>query len=148
MGENVLPSSMQHLTTLMQDYFDAKSRASSPSLDKARRSWYSVPPDHHRYSDDVVRIFLNIFQRHIPNTFTIFKQTSPTLDGQTAYTLAMAATGALFCSVLGSAEVAMSMYSDSRRLLLASVRTYSRRVLKLIYFSSTPGPFSTRSQQH
>lgn len=105
----------------MQDYFESKSRAPSPSLDKARRGWYSLLPAHNNHSQDVVKVFLKLFRMHIPKTFSIFKDIHSDHTRQSCYNLAMAATGGLFCAVLGSAEVAKSMYNDARRLLLASV---------------------------
>jgi hypothetical protein len=89
--------------------------------------WYSAPPNQNDHTKDVVRVFLRIFQKHIPKTFTLFKDATVNKKGRAAYTLAMAATGGLFCTVLGSAEVAKSMYNDARRLLLASVNQCSNR---------------------
>ncbi len=112
---------MQDLTASMQQYFDSKSRPPSPSLDKASKLWYSAPPNLKDHNEDVVRVFLSIFRRHIPHTFTLFEDTTVVQKDQAAYTLAMAATGGLFCTVSGSADVTKSMYNDARRLLLASV---------------------------
>lgn len=119
--DHVFSSSIQKLTATMQEYFDRKSRAPSPSVSKADRKWYSAPPNLNDHNQDIIRVFLNIFRRHIPNTFSLFK--GPTVSGKdrAAYILATAATGGLFCNVPGSAEVAKSMYNDARRLLLASV---------------------------
>ena len=119
--DHIVPSSMQNLTASMQEYFDGKSRPPSPSLNKASRKWYSAPPNLHDHNKDIVTIFLNIFRKHIPKTFSLFEETTVSPKGRAAYTLAMAATGGLFCTVLGSATVAKSMYNDARRLLLASV---------------------------
>ncbi|KIW92100.1 uncharacterized protein Z519_07084 [Cladophialophora bantiana CBS 173.52] len=118
--DHVLPSSMQSLTAVMQEYFDRKSRAPSPAFNKARKMWYSAPPNLNDHNKDIVRVFLKIFQRHIPETFSLFKNPAVNWKGRAEYTLAMAATGGLFCTVPGSAEVAKSMYNDARRLLLAS----------------------------
>jgi hypothetical protein len=112
---------MQHLTAIMQEYFDRKSRAPSPSLNKASKMWYSAPPNMDDYNKDILRVFLNIFRRYIPETFPLFKDFTVGGQNRAAYTLAIAATGGLFCSVPGSAEVAKAMYNDARRLLLASV---------------------------
>lgn len=119
--DHVLSSSMQNLTASMQEYFNRKSRATSPSINKASRMWYSAPPNLDYHNKDVMKVFWNIFQKHIPQTFALFKNTTVGWKGRAAYNLAMAATGGLFCTVPGSAEVAKWMYNDARRLLLASV---------------------------
>ncbi|KAI1613367.1 hypothetical protein EDD36DRAFT_475380 [Exophiala viscosa] len=121
--DHVLPSSMQSLTAAMQEYFDRKSRAPSPSLNKASKMWYSAPPNLDDHNRDIIRVFLKLFRRHIPETFSLFKDSAVTRKGRAEYTLAMAAIGGLFCTVPGSAEVAKSMYNDARRLLLASFNT-------------------------
>lgn len=118
-------SSMQKLSTTMQEYFDRKSRESSPILNKASKMWYSAPPDMDRYNRDIVRVFLRIFRKNIPKTFPLFENPNHSQQNRAAYTLAMAATGGLFCTVSGSAEVAKSMYNDARRLALASVRYFA-----------------------
>ncbi|KIW30690.1 uncharacterized protein PV07_06409 [Cladophialophora immunda] len=118
--DHALPSSMQSLTAVMQEYFDRKSRAPSPAFNKARKMWYSAPPNLNDHNKDIVKVFLKIFKKHIPETFSLFKDAAVNWKGRAEYTLAMAATGGLFCTVPGSAEVAKSMYNDARRLLLAS----------------------------
>lgn len=129
---------MLHLTDMMQEYFDRKSRAPSPSLNKASKMWYSAQPNLDNHNRDVIRVFLNVFRKHIPDTFPLFKDSALGNRNRAAYTLAMAATGGLFCTVPGSAEVAKSMYNDARRLLLASVSLYYPNVfLTLISPSST-----------
>ena len=85
--------------------------------------WYSAPPNLNDHDRDIIRVFQKIFRRHISKTFSLFEDTATTNGkNRAAYILAMAATGGLFCTVPGSAEVAKSMYNDARRLLLASVR--------------------------
>ncbi|KAK4944569.1 hypothetical protein LTR10_016003 [Elasticomyces elasticus] len=117
-----LSSPLESLTTTMQEYFDRKSRASSPSLNKANKMWYSTPPNINDHNKDIIRIFEKIFRRNIPRTFSLFEATSTTgCKHRPAYILAMTAVGGLFCTVPGSAEVAKSMYNDARRLLLTSV---------------------------
>jgi hypothetical protein len=105
----------------MQEYFDVKSRAPSPSR-QTSRLWYAAPPKLCDHNEDIVRIFSNTFRRHIPHTFSLFKETSVRGKGRDAYVLALAAVGGLFCDVPGSFEVTKSMYNDARRLLLGSVR--------------------------
>jgi hypothetical protein len=108
----------------MQSYFEEKSRPPSPSLNKATKMWYSRPPDFDSHDKTIMAIFLGLFRRHIPPTFTLFNDNFfNEMDGGTTveYVLAMAALGGTFCSVQGSAEVSRSLYNDSRRLHLASV---------------------------
>lgn len=125
--EHTIPSSMQNLTASMQKYFDRKSRAHSPSPNRSNKTWNSSPPNLNVHDKDIMRVFLKIFRKHIPKTFSLFKNTTPAQNGQATLTLAMAATGGLFCSVLGSAEVAKSLYRDARRLLLAQVHLKSHQ---------------------
>ncbi len=114
--------SQQRITGMMQEYFDRKSRKSSPSApDKASAMWYSAPPNLDDHDNDVLNVFINLFHKHVSETFTLFKEVKVPKKTRPEFILAMAATGGLFCSVPGSAEVAKSMYNDSRRLLLASV---------------------------
>lgn len=117
-----LTSPMHILTTMVQDYFDRKSRDPSPASNKANKMWYSAQPNLQNHNREILQIFLGIFRKHIPRTFRLFQDTSQTaLRNPAYYTLAMAATGGLFCSVPGSAEVAKTMFNDARRLLLAAV---------------------------
>lgn len=83
--------------------------------------WYSAPPNLEDHDNDVVNVFLNLFHKHIPETFPLFDEAAVSQKRRAEYCLAMAATGGLFCSVPGSFEVARSMYNDARRLLLAYV---------------------------
>lgn len=130
-----LSSPLESLTAAMQEYFDRKSRPSSPSLNKANKMWYSAPPSMNDHNRDIIRVFRKIFRRHIPKTFSLFEHTATASHkNRPAYILAMAATGGLFCTVPGSAEVAKSMYNDARRLLLTSVR---RRSLFLAWLLPT-----------
>lgn len=128
---------MQDLTASMQEYFDRKSRAPSPSLNKASKMWYSTPPNLIDHNKDILRVFLGIFRRHIPQTFSLFKDNTSGRQNRAAYILAMAATGGLFCTVPGSAQVAKSLYNDARRLLLAHVRESCLSKARLTPNSST-----------
>jgi hypothetical protein len=114
-------SSLQNMSLQLQEYFDRKSRAPSPAPGTRRSMWFSALPRLQDHDVDVVNIFLNLFYRHIPKTFTIFGGTKITDRNRPDYILALAAVGGLFCSVNGSFEIAKPMYNDSRRLLLASV---------------------------
>ncbi|GAM86923.1 hypothetical protein ANO11243_049440 [Dothideomycetidae sp. 11243] len=103
------------------EYFHQRSHPPSPSLDKASKMWYSAPPNLDDYDHDILHVFISLFHGHIPKTFATFRENLQEGKTRAEYTLAMAATGGLFCSVPGSAEVAKTMYHDSRRLLLAFV---------------------------
>lgn len=147
-----LSSPLDSLTTTMQEYFDRKSRASSPSLNKANKMWYSAPPNINDHNKDIIRIFEKIFRRHIPKTFSLFEATNTTgCKNRPAYILAMAAVGGLFCTVPGSSEVAKSMYNDARRLLLTSVRSWNQVLASVLMIhtgqhSQQPGrvPYKSR----
>lgn len=117
------------MTHMMQEYFDRKSRAPSPSLSRANAMWYSAQPNLEAHDRVVVKGFLNLFQNHIPETFSLFDESTINSNNKARpeYILAMAATGGLFCSVPGSAQITKSMYNDARRLTLASVRLSFRK---------------------
>ncbi|KAK5727905.1 hypothetical protein LTR17_012328 [Elasticomyces elasticus] len=112
------------LSNKMRNWFDGSSRPSSPSRNRARKMWYSALPNLTNYKQEVKEVFLRLFQKHIPATFTIFERSNCQHKRPASYILIMAAVGGLFCSVPGSAEVARSMYNDARRLSLA---TYNAR---------------------
>jgi hypothetical protein len=119
---SISSASQQRVTGMIQEYFDRKSRKNSPSApDKASVMWYSVPPNLEEHDQDVVNVFVHLFQKHVADTFPIFTEIKSPKRLPPEFILALAATGGLFCSVPGSSDVAKSMYNDSRRLLLASV---------------------------
>ncbi|KIW48009.1 uncharacterized protein PV06_00648 [Exophiala oligosperma] len=121
-----MPSPLNNLTAMMQEYFDRKSRPSSPSPARASKVWYSAPPHIEDHNRDIIRVFHNVFRRHIPKTFSLFEDTAITSSkNQPAFTLALAAIGGLFCTTPGSAQVAKSMYDDARRMVLSTVNTQS-----------------------
>ena len=95
--------------------------------------WYSAPPDGDSYHNDIIKIFLGLFQKHIPETFGILREdlTDPQRH-TTQYILAMAAVGGLYCTVTGSSDVAKSMYNDARRLQFASVGSLFRRCFLIL----------------
>ncbi|KAK5674816.1 hypothetical protein LTS10_012553 [Elasticomyces elasticus] len=97
------------LSNKMRNWFDGSSRPSSPSRNRARKMWYSALPNLTNYKQEVKEVFLRLFQRHIPATFTIFERSNCQHKRPASYILIMAAVGGLFCSVPGSAEVARSM---------------------------------------
>ena len=105
----------------MQEYFDRKSRAPSPTSSKANVMWYSAPPTLECYDATVVNIFLNISKKYISKTFSIFAEIEITPQTTEHFCLAMAAVGGLFCLVNGSFRVAKVMFNDARKLLLTSV---------------------------
>ncbi|KIW19369.1 hypothetical protein PV08_03664 [Exophiala spinifera] len=122
-----MPSQLTNLTAIMQEYFERKSRPSSPSPVKVKKVCYSAPAHIDNHNTDIIRVFHNVFRRHIPKTFSLFEDTtgiSP--KKQPAFLLALAATGGLFCTTPGSAQVARSMYDDARRMVLSTVSIRNR----------------------
>jgi hypothetical protein len=119
--EHELSAPTQRVSAKMQEWFNSSSRPSSPSRSRARKLWFSAPPDPDLYKKEVKEVFLRLFQKHIPPTFSIFERENCQHKHPASYVLAAAALGGLFCSVSGSAEVARSMYNDARRLNLAGV---------------------------
>nr|OQO31131.1 hypothetical protein B0A51_02502 [Rachicladosporium sp. CCFEE 5018] len=109
-------------TTSMQGYFDAKSRPSSPSRDRGAKMWYSKPADLASHSPDVLKIFIGLFRRHIPQTFAIFAEDADRpIKHSSSYILAMGAVGGLYSIVPGSGDFAQAMHNDARRLSLAEL---------------------------
>lgn len=125
---NTSSSSLQNMSLLLREYFDRESRAPSPAPNKVESMWFSKPPKLQDHDVDVLNVFLNLFYRHIPKTFTLFETSRITDQNKSYYTLALAAVGGLFCSVNGSFEIVKVMYNDSRRLLLASVSFTVRHI--------------------
>lgn len=122
--ESVLASPTLRLTTYMSEYFDSRSRQVSPSRNTRRKMWYSTPPDLRSHDSDIIKIFLELFKRHVPQVFDLYRETAPeTTEHSIKYIFAMAAVGGLFSVVSGSIDVANAMYNDARRLLLADVST-------------------------
>lgn len=102
----------------MVDYFSRRSRASSPTRQVARRSWYSSRPGLHHYDRDVINILLNVGRAHISTTFPIFSNFVATNDTSQQLCLAMAAIGALYSTAEGSNTAAKTLYNDARILQL------------------------------
>ncbi|PVI04192.1 hypothetical protein DM02DRAFT_651798 [Periconia macrospinosa] len=117
---SVLASPTLRLTTYMSDYFDSRSRQVSPSRNTRRKMWSSTPPNLRSHDSDIVKIFLELFKRHVPPVFDLYREAAPeTTKHSVKYIFAMAAVGGLFSVVSGSIDVANVMYNDARRLLLA-----------------------------
>lgn len=116
-------SSLQKYSLCMHEYFNRKSRPSSPpsSPNKAASMWYSAPASLSDHDPEIVNVFLNMFSRNVPNWFKLFQDSIFTVETRPEFILAAAAVGGLYCSINGSFEFSKAMYNDSRRLLLASV---------------------------
>ncbi|KAF2102966.1 hypothetical protein NA57DRAFT_52505 [Rhizodiscina lignyota] len=118
-----LPPDFPLLSSMIRRYFNHHSRTSSPSEadETSGKLYYSDPPNLAIYDAQVLKIFLNLFWRHIPPSFPIFEDLCLGRHPDAHYVLALAAVGGLFCSVEGSLKMAMAMYNDSRRLVLRKV---------------------------
>ncbi|KAF9762332.1 hypothetical protein IL306_003452 [Fusarium sp. DS 682] len=120
----VLASSTLRLTSYMADYFSSRSRQVSPSRNTRRKMWYATPPNLRSHDSDTVRIFVELFKRHVPQVFDLYREAAPEIMKHSVkYTFAMAAVGGLFSVVPGSIDVANAIYNDARRLLLAEAVT-------------------------
>ncbi|KAM3471265.1 hypothetical protein MY5147_005943 [Beauveria neobassiana] len=106
---------------MVRTYFLRKAQVSSLALDRPNCMWYSKLPTSTVPDAYVVNVFLNIFRRHIPPTFSLFRDMNLSDSPTSSYYMAMAAVGGLFCSVRGSYDVARALYNDSRRILLTKV---------------------------
>ncbi|OQV05163.1 Zinc-finger double domain-containing protein [Cladophialophora immunda] len=115
--ESSKPSHIDQGVAIMVEFFQRRSRASSPTKD-AKRSWYSLPPRLQMYDDEVINVLLNLGRAHVSTTFRIFSNFEATQETSQQLCLAMAAIGALFSTAEGSSTVAKSLYNDARRLQL------------------------------
>ena len=113
---------MQIAIDLMQSHFQRRSRAPSPTAGEATQMWYSKQPRLQIYDKDIVNVFLNLGRRHLATTFAVFANFEADAGTSEELCLVMAAVGGLFCEVPGSTKIAKSLYNDSRRILLESVR--------------------------
>ena len=102
----------------MKDHFQQRSRASSPTREKAEQLWYSRPPRLQIYDEEVINVFLNLGRLHLFSTFPMFSDFEAKSGTKEELCLAMAAVGGLFCTVKGSYKVAKTLYNDARRMHL------------------------------
>lgn len=118
-------SALPPLVKVIEEYLSKKnSRAPSPVVDGNSKKWYAVPPDLTCFDHDVLRIFIGMFRKHIPCTFPVFARAETLRHDRPEYMLAMAAVGALFCTVSGSQSMARLMYNNARRLHLSRVVSF------------------------
>lgn len=103
---------------MMKDHLQRRSRASSPSRDEQKRSWYSSPPRLSVYSQDVLNILLNLARTHISSTFSIFSDFQADSDTAVELCLAMCSVGGLYCTAYAGVKFAKMLFNDARRLLL------------------------------
>lgn len=112
------PSRMDAAIGLVRDYYQNRSRASSPAHAEGRELWYPASPALDVYDEVVINLLLNLARSHLSSTFRLFATFQVTDDTRAELYLAMASVGGLFCAVPGSAEVAKKLYNDARQLLL------------------------------
>lgn len=116
MNDNHEDLQMTTAVGIMIDYFQRRSRASSPCEGGARWSWYSAPPRLQMYDAQMINILLNIAKAHLSTTFRIFTTFEASSKVSEELCLAMASIGSLFAEVEGSHIVAKALYNDARRL--------------------------------
>ncbi|CAK7204883.1 hypothetical protein SEUCBS139899_007645 [Sporothrix eucalyptigena] len=85
---------------------------------------HKVPSTVHPHDPHIVRAFVEEFLVNMSHTFPTFQNLNVHGDTLPDVILAMAAVGGLFSKIDGSFRVAMSMYTDARRL--ASGRVWSQ----------------------
>lgn len=127
-------SSFQSMAIIVRDYFDRKY-PSTPIPNKTSTTEYSAPANIYNHDPDIINVFLNLFNRYIPQTFPIFDGVKVTRLTRPEYCLAVAAVGGLFCSVKGYFEITRAMYNDSRKLLLGFVSMGPPMVFADLIFS-------------
>ena len=103
---------------MMREHFRQRSRAPSPSRVETGRQQYSAAPNLARYDMQIINVFLNLGRNHLSNSFPVFASFQAAFITKVELCLAMAAVGALYCTVSGSMKIARSLYHDARRLLL------------------------------
>ena len=87
---------------IMKEHFQQRSGRSSPFREESKQLWYSAPPHLQIYDEEVVNVFLNLGRTHLSSTFPIFSDFDAKVGTKEELCLAMAAVGALFCTVKGS----------------------------------------------
>jgi hypothetical protein len=85
---------------------------------------HKVPSTVHPHDPHIVRAFVEEFLVNMSHTFPTFQNLKVHGDTLPDLILAMAAVGGLFSKIEGSFRVAMSMYTDARRLASGRVACY------------------------
>ncbi len=98
-------------------------------FDEQTARWLRMPLVPRTYDLEVLNSLLNIFLRHVSETFTSFKGFAITSHTQPEQILAMAAVGSLFVNLKGSPRISRVLFTDSNRLLNNSVRFHLARHL-------------------
>lgn len=88
------------------------------SLDAPDWSWHSARPQLHMYDDEMINALLKVAKTHLSSTFALFADFQATHVTRVELCLAMAAVGALYCTIPDSNRVAKMLYNDARRILL------------------------------
>ncbi|KAL1895711.1 hypothetical protein Sste5346_005183 [Sporothrix stenoceras] len=113
--------SMQHASLVLPVSYTRQSRTR-----KELPPWlHKVPSTVHPHDPHIVRAFLEEFLVNMSYSFPTFQNFKVHGDTLPDLILAMAAVGGLFSKIDGSFRVAMSMYTDARRL--ASGRIWSQQ---------------------
>ncbi|UNI15371.1 hypothetical protein JDV02_001908 [Purpureocillium takamizusanense] len=86
-------------------------------FDEQTARWLRMPLVPRKYDLEVLNSLLNIFLRHVSETFTSFKGFAITSHTQPEQILAMAAVGSLFVNLKGSPRISRVLFTDSHRLL-------------------------------
>jgi hypothetical protein len=120
---SVLDQPTDRALDMMREHFRQRSRAPSPSRVDTGQQQYSVAPNLAQYDEQIINVFLNLGRNHLADTFPVYASFQAVFITKVELCLAMAAVGALYCTVPGSMKVARSLYHDARRLLL---ETYFR----------------------
>ncbi|KAB5540295.1 hypothetical protein GE09DRAFT_1245326 [Coniochaeta sp. 2T2.1] len=111
-------ASMDSAIDMMKDQLQRRSRASSPSREAQRWSWYSALPQLDIYDEQIINVLLNVARRQISSTFSIFADFEAGPDTCVELFLAMAAVGGLYCKEPDSTKIAKMLFNDARRLML------------------------------
>ena len=106
---------------MMREYFQRKSLTSYYSLEAAQYCWYSSAPQISRYDSKMLDTLLNNAKRYLAGAFPILEPFEASFDTPEELVLAMAAVGALFCSVSGGERVAKALWNDARRIAFVKV---------------------------
>lgn len=115
---SVLDQPTDRALDMMREHFRQRSRAPSPSRVDTGQRQYSVAPNLARYDAQIINVFLNLGRNHLADSFPVYASFQAVFITKVELCLAMAAVGALYCTVPGSMKIARSLYHDARRLLL------------------------------
>jgi hypothetical protein len=116
-NNDALPENARSALAVVEQFHQLRSGAATPTRNKAQH-YHSEPP--REYDRDVLQTLIALACNFLRGTFGLFSTFEAGQETRSEL-YAMAALGALHCSVPGSYQVAKALHHDARRLLNASI---------------------------